>query len=255
MPEAPEVYDYYKFVKNILNNEIVININLLSGKYIKKEPDNFNKLIKTLPLKINKIIVKGKNIYLLFDNYYGLIFTHGMTGYWSDIKEKHARIHIQTMSNKDLYFIDPRNFGKLNIVCSLYAFKEKIDYLGPYILNKKLTYQEFYSRIDKKQNSKIGIILMDQKYISGIGNYLRCDILWYCKINPETKIKDLSNKQKILLYYNTINICRYYCGFAHKLKFTPEDFDRDTFVYMQDNDPFGNIVYKKTFGSRTLHYI
>lgn len=255
MPEAPEVYDYYKFVKNILNNETITCFDLLSGKYTKKIPNNYNKLKKLLPLKIKCIFVKGKNIYILFENNYGIIFTHGMTGYWSDIEEKHSRIHIKTNSDKDLYFVDPRNFGRVSIVCSLYEFKEKVDYLGPYVLNKKITFDIFYSRINLKPNTKIGIILMDQKYISGIGNYLRCDILWYSKICPDTKIKDLTNEQKKSLFINTINICRYYCGFSYNLKFTPDDFDRENFIYMQETDPFGNNVYKKTFGSRTLHYI
>lgn len=258
MPEGPEVYEYYKYLKEQLTDEIVYNISFISGKYIKKQPENYNKLLNNLPSKITDIKIKGKNIFILLNNKYTLLFTHGMTGFWSNENHKHSRISLNLSkenSDKKIYFIDQRNFGKFTILSSNEEFEQKLDYFGPDILDSNINEDIFFSRINKKKRAKIGTLLLEQKIICGIGNYLRCDILWMSKISPETKIKDLSLKQRNDLYYYSKNICMYYAGFENTLDITPEHFNRDTFIYMQDTDPYGNSVIKSKMGSRTLHYV
>lgn len=267
MPEGPEVYEYYKYLKEQLTDEIIYNISFISGKYIKKQPDNYNKLCTNLPSKIIDIKIKGKNIFILLNNKYTLLFTHGMTGFWSNEIHKHSRICLNLSNensnknksaenfNKKIYFIDQRNFGRFTILSSIEEFEKKLDYFGPDILDSDINEDMFFSRINKKKRAKIGTLLLEQNIICGIGNYLRCDILWMCKISPETKIKDLSLKQRNDLYYYSRNICRYYAGFKNTLDITPEHFNRDTFIYMQDTDPYGNSVIRSKMGSRTLHYV
>lgn len=255
MPEGPEVLHYYKFVKSNLQNKILKNFNILSGRYLNKIPKNINELMHYLPLKIISVNVKGKTIFIELNNEISFIMTHGMTGYWSNIEEKHARFEFQTNDGMSLYYIDPRNFGTLNITTSkddLKIFKNK---LGPYILDDNLTYEEFYSRLSKKRKSKIAVALLDQSLISGIGNYLRCDILWYSKIDGEKRINELTNEEKEKLYKNSINICRYHSRLPYNLEFVPEDFNREFYVYMQNEDVYGNKVYKKILNGRTFHYI
>lgn len=264
MPEGPEILDYYKFLLSELSNENLYELKFLSGKYTKKEPLNYDKLKQMLnktPLKIIDLIVKGKTIFIILENGYSLVFTHGMTGWWSTEMEKHSRICLKIISknecenSKVMYFVDPRNFGKIKININLEELNRDIDHLGPYILSNTITKDIFYSRINKKQNSKIGNILLDQKMISGIGNYLRCDILWYAKIDPECKIKNLSETQKNKLFNASVNICRYYAEMDYNLDFTPYNFNRDFFIYMQDTDIYGKKVIREKMGSRTIHYV
>jgi formamidopyrimidine-DNA glycosylase len=94
-------------------------------------------------------------------------------------------------------------------------------------LNDSITFDTFYSRLNKKPKSKIAVALLDQNLISGIGNYLRCDILWYAKINGDTRIGELTTSQKTDLYNASRNICRYYADLSYELDFTPEDYERD----------------------------
>lgn len=255
MPEGPEVLEYYKFVKSNLQNLILDKFVILSGRYLNKSPKNLDVLMNLLPLKIISVNVKGKTIFIELDRNISFIITHGMTGYWSNIKEKHARFEFKIDDNISLYYIDPRNFGTLNISITeddLNTFKNK---LGPYILKDNLTYEEFYSRLSKKGKSKIAVALLDQSLISGIGNYLRCDILWYCKINGEKRINDLTVYEKEILYINSINICRYHSGLSYSLEIIPEDFNREFYIYMQKEDIYGNVVFKKILNGRTFHYI
>jgi DNA-formamidopyrimidine glycosylase len=256
MPEGPEVLQYYKFVNSNLQNQILKNFNILSGKYLKTNLKNIDLLKDSLPLKIQNIVIKGKTIFIELSNNVSLIITHGMTGYWSNECEKHARYEFILDNDNKLYYIDPRNFGTLNIVTSIYELELFKDKLGPYILDEKLTYDDFYSRLGKKVKSKIAIALLDQSLISGIGNYLRCDILWYSKIDGEKRIGELTEEEKQKLYINSVNICKYHSGYkSYNLEFTPQDFQREFYIYMQNEDIYGNTVYKKTLNSRTFHYV
>jgi hypothetical protein len=104
----------------------------------------------------------------------------------------------------------------------------------------------------KYPNMKIGIALMEQKLLAGIGNYLRCDILWYCKIHYERRIGTLTDKEKIDLYDASINIIKYHANLDYNLKYIPKN---EFFVYQQSKDIFGNKVKRVEFNSRTIHYV
>ena len=93
---------------------------------------------------------------------------------------------------------------------------------------------------------------MEQKLLAGIGNYLRCDILWYCKLHYERRIGTLSEKEKIDLYDSAINIIKYHANLEHNLKYLPKN---EFFVYQQSKDIFNNKVKRADFNSRTIHYV
>jgi len=72
---------------------------------------------------------------------------------------------------------------------------------GKTALDPTLTLQEFTNAM-KKKNTYIKNVLLDQKLISGIGNIYACDALFLSKINPKTKISDISDKKYKELFKN-----------------------------------------------------
>jgi formamidopyrimidine-DNA glycosylase len=105
----------------------------------------------------------------------------------------------------------------------------------------------------KNLNKPIGNVLMDQKVISGIGNYLRADILWLSKISPFRKVKDLTDKEIERLYKNSILLTwgeydKKYAmekGLIKKSDKLPDDYKREFFVYFHDTDIYGNPVIRE----------
>lgn len=251
MPEAPEVYSYYLFIYPRLINKCLSEINILSGKYLKNPPKNFDQVVNNLSKKIKEITVHGKLIFLRLENDCVLEFSHGMTGVWSTKQAKHSRIELVLNSKERLYFEDTRNFARLNIYDEA-EYKSKMEQLGPNVLDTYADFTDFYKRISKRKNSKISTLLLDQTILSGIGNYLRCDILWYTKINHYTKVKDLSYEKLMELFKTSIEMTRFYAKLDNNLKKHPIG---DTFVYMQNYDIYGNKVYKKKLGARTIHFV
>ena len=83
MPEGPEVTIVTKQLNNIVQYKTIKDIELLSGRYIKKEPSGFTDYvdgaINQHPQKVLGVNNKGKFIYWLTSS--GVIFsTLGMTG-------------------------------------------------------------------------------------------------------------------------------------------------------------------------------
>jgi len=127
----------------------------------------------------------------------------------------------------------------------------------------------FKTQIKKSKNleKEIGIVIMDQKTISGIGNYLRSDILYLSKINPFRKVNKLSDAEINTIFNNSklLTWGEFDKKEAKRLKILnkstklPEDYDRLFFVYNQDTDIHGNKVIKKELyeGSqkRFIYYV
>lgn len=255
MPEGPEVYDYCKFIAPLLKHQQLKGIEILSGKYTRQAPEHFDDLNSMLPCNIKHVFPKGKTIFIVLDNNKSLVFTHGMTGFWSDVHAKHSRIALHLETSTTLYFEDARNFGLFRICDNKEQLQSRIDYQGPDVLSEVPDFEEFERRLVKRQRSKIGTVLLDQTVISGVGNYLRCDVLWYCAIDAETRIGDLSICQIKQVFETCIQMTRYHAGLSSNLRIKPCDFGMKTFVYMQDTDPLGRPVCVKKFAGRTLHFV
>ena len=56
---------------------------------------------------------------------------------------------------------------------------------------------------------KLGSILLDQSFISGIGNRLRAQILWEARINPHRRLNDLNRKERDTLAEKIHDVMKY----------------------------------------------
>lgn len=98
-----------------------------------------------------------------------------------------------------LYFNDLRKFGWVKIVSSdMYQVSSAIGVLGPDAL--EISFGEFSERLKKKQNARIKKLLMDQTFVSGIGNIYSDEGLWRAKIHPARLVSSLQSSEIKNLY-------------------------------------------------------
>lgn len=71
--------------------------------------------------------------------------------------------------------------------------------LGPDPLNADANPASFYTAA-RKSGRPIGVVLMDQKIISGVGNIFRAESLFRCEIDPYRPAKTLSDTELELLW-------------------------------------------------------
>ena len=216
MPELPEV----EIVKQSLNKNVkskkVKKVIVRNRNLRFKVPLNFKRFLKNQ--KIIKVDRFSKYIILyLTNNRYCLVHL-GMSGtihlvsdnkrnlvtntsfYNSPIlPKKHNHIEI-IFENFKIVYNDPRRFGFFEIICNSNLFKKRFDHLGPEPFNSKFNLNYVFSFFKKKEKN-IKSFLLDQNFVSGIGNIYASEILFLSKIDPNKKANLLKKKdcKKIII--------------------------------------------------------
>jgi endonuclease-8 len=84
---------------------------------------------------------------------------------------------------------------------------EILSSLGPDVLPYKGKFQrsEFLNRLlmPEHRELSIGAALLNQQIVAGLGNYLRAEVLFSCRLNPWTNVADL-NKRSLSCLSKTI---------------------------------------------------
>lgn len=208
MPEGPEVTYMTDVLQKKFNGSILEKIVVKNKKF--KVP-KLKEVTKSLPLKIKKISNKGKFVYIELSNKNFLGFTPGMTGHFvvDNITDKfktsegyiynpkHNHIILET-NRGNLYFNDPRLFGRFYVYTHI-ELKDKLKTLGIDLLKKlpETSQKEFNSILGKFSPGKlIADVLLEQKFIAGVGNYIRAEALYKAKISPFREIGSLNNIDK-----------------------------------------------------------
>ncbi len=210
MPEGTEAKIFANLLKFSCAKQHLQSITIIRGPYKengKVKYKHFREQVKEFkPHRIHSIRSKGKWLYFELNgpNYTALGVHHGMEGSWcTNSNNKHVILELEIESKesapKKIYFQDSRRFGTFLLLTKEELDKE-LKKLGPDIL--KMTSEEFDRSLETKriQNHRLCEALMDQRVISGIGNYLRADIMYSAKLDPKMMIKDLSEEDKQRLY-------------------------------------------------------
>jgi len=110
---------------------------------------------------------------------------------------KHIRCIFSLESNEYIIYEDIRKFGGFYIFYSLSDLDNKIG-IDPF--NKEFTPQWLTKNLSKK-SGMIKHLLLNQKFICGLGNIYIDEILWKSKIHPKNTSQHIKN---INLLYNNI---------------------------------------------------
>jgi formamidopyrimidine-DNA glycosylase len=189
---------------------------------------------------------------------------------WFKRALNHLNIEFITdKKNISFYFYDQLSFGTLKSVesdgsngnskghsnDSSSVLDKKLKELGPDLLDESTTIEVFKLQLRKKVNDTkpIGNVIVNQKIISGVGNYLRADALWMAKISPFRKVKDVKDDELELLYKSLIGLIwgdydyksGVKKGYISKTLKLPNDYQRDFFIYRQDKDINDNTIKKE----------
>ena len=207
MPELPEVEIIKQSLEKSIQSKKITKILIHNRNLRFKTQKNLNQILKGK--KILKLNRRSKYLILHFSKDIFLIIHFGMSGTLHLIKKKncyqtnlsfyHSRNlpkkhnHIELIfSGFKVIYNDPRRFGFFY----LFNSKDKLDFffnkIGPEPLGDKFNYHYLKKKI-KYKSKNIKNILLDQNIISGIGNIYASEILFYSKINPQTKGKEIKN--------------------------------------------------------------
>lgn len=255
-------------IRKVFVGKTCKDVEIRSGKYTRHGfPLGYDKFRESLPLELAEVHVKGKFSYWRWKNKRGEYVwdqwvQYGMSGYFcSPLYVEREIPHIRTperakdcshhghiwflFENGPLVFSDMRNFGHITWTEN---HEETLDYLnklGPDPLEEDLTREWWVETIKTIKPKKfIADSLLDQEFLSGIGNYLRSEILWKAQLYPGKTWGELTEDERERFYVTLQSV---------PLEKSEED-ELTFWVYQAKMDPNGNPVEGMKWKGRTIWY-
>ncbi|KAJ6327689.1 hypothetical protein OIU78_014534 [Salix suchowensis] len=159
---------------------------------------------------------KGKNLWLQLDSPPFPSFQFGMAGavYIKGVAvtkykrsavndsdewpSKYSKFFVQLDDGLELSFTDKRRFAKVRLLEDP-ASKPPISELGPDALLELMTVDELHGSLSKKKIA-IKALLLDQSFVSGIGNWIADEVLYQARIHPLQIASSLSRESTATIH-------------------------------------------------------
>ena len=221
MPELPEVEIVKRSLKNKVNYKKIKKI-IISNRNLRfKVEKNFENILEGR--SIIDVSRFSKYIILTLDNYIYCLIHLGMSGTLHLINYKknekitnmsfyHSKIlpikhnHIKIKFSKFMIvYNDPRRFGFFKILKNEKELKNFFKRYGPEAISSDFNLKYIQNKFSNKKKN-IKNFLLDQNFVSGIGNIYANEILFYCKINPFKIARNITYKEinKLVKYSKLI---------------------------------------------------
>lgn len=201
MPELPDVEAILKYLRATSLHKRIVSIKVLDSRILKggHVRDLKNSLIGH---SFESTKRRGKFIIIKTDSPYYVVLHFGMTGdvrYFKneDIPE-YTRVLFSFHNGYHLAYISQRMLGGIWLTEGPEKLPS-IALMGPEPLYPDFTLESFQERI-KDRSKVIKTLLMDQKFIAGIGNLYADEILFQAGILPYRKARDLGKREMERLY-------------------------------------------------------
>jgi len=120
------------------------------------------------------------------------------------LPKKHNHVEI-FFDNCRVIYNDPRRFGFFQIINNFKFLDKRFAHLGPEPFQSEFDLNYVYSFFKNKEKN-IKNFLLDQKFVSGIGNIYASEILFLSKINPNKKARFLKKKECLQIIINSKKI-------------------------------------------------
>lgn len=269
MPEGPEVRTVCMSLFPIVSNSTLLSIDWSHSCKKHKLIQSYPRVL--IPCTIIAVTCRGKKIFFALDNGAFITSTLGMSGRWCWEKGKHSDIWLTLRRQGEtftLWYDDPRHFGNLDIWFDYQAMMAKVTKdIGPDLLSYSLEQDqgvdenEWIAVVAKCPRVQVCQFLMDQSKFSGIGNYLKAEILYRARIAPHRLMSSLSPdevKRLRAVSIDTIKESFLAGGLTISTYWDPEG-RRGCFqplVYNRASDPEGRKVVRQMFkDGRSTHWV
>jgi formamidopyrimidine-DNA glycosylase len=218
MPELPEVETIRAGLAKLLPGKVVKDVWYDWDKSFPNAPADVARFL--VGSEIQKVRRRAKVLIVELSGGWALIIHLKMTGQLvfvsqdqrfgaghpgkeliSELPAKSTRVILKFKDGSQLFFNDQRKFGWMRLMPALEI--PEIDFfkkVGPEPLDDDFTVDRFIERLQRRKNSNIKSVLLDQTVVAGIGNIYADEALWGAKIHPATLVRDIPKASLVLLY-------------------------------------------------------
>jgi formamidopyrimidine-DNA glycosylase len=158
--------------------------------------------------KLTKVERRGKYVLLHLDSGDALVTHFGMSGQFQRgngrvVIEPHTHVVLTFQQGGDLRFIDPRTFGEMFVTTADELGKVKeLQHIAIDPLDQVFTWPTFQYLLAQR-GAKMKQLLMDQKFISGLGNIYSDEVLFAAGLRYD-RLSDTLSSQEVRRLYRAI---------------------------------------------------
>lgn len=266
MPEGPEIRRAADEVEDAVINKFILKVTFGLDHLQHWEP-------KFIGVRVNAVETYGKAMLTHFNN--GLvIYSHNqLYGRWICCPAKQIPDSTRQL-RLGIYAED--QWALLYSASSIEVLREDellqhhfIKKLGRDVLKPEISTDYIVDKLlsNHYRNRQIGGFLTEQSFVAGLGNYLRCEILFIVGLNPASKPSTLNRQKVEQLASTVIDLPRQSykskgitndLAFATKLIEQGKSFEDARFwVFRREGLTCyrcGNIIIKKKSGGQACYY-
>ena len=195
MPELPEVETIVRYLRPKIRGKRILRVEVKTPRLFRDYRSPKEALIKIAGKKIEEVDRAGKNLLFRLNDGSCFLIHLMMTGrlfFNPVVSAIHDRMNIYLSGGDVLVFNDIRKFGRCRIVAAVEGL------VGREPL--QISFPEFQRLVASRKAGIIKRILLNQKFLAGIGNIYSDEILWYAGIGPMRNIATLTPREIKKLY-------------------------------------------------------
>ena len=204
MPEGPEVRKYADALDAALTGRKIAALEARTKDARKWLETNEQRLVGR---RVERVISHGKHLLGYIE---GEFFFHShlmMWGRWQTIgptKSRRKPIELPEKDRRERARIVVEGAAAILLSAPIFNVGEGDPYqqfeilstLGPDALpyRGRFDRKQFLNRLNEHKDETIGAALLNQRIVAGLGNYLRAEILFNCKLNPWRTVDELTQR-------------------------------------------------------------
>jgi formamidopyrimidine-DNA glycosylase len=209
MPEVPDLEAIRKYFNRTISGRTVERVETYIPVPIRVPREEFVRSLTGETL--GDVHRHGK--FLLFTLASGrvLIVNPMLTGRFGVVEPK-TRRHARTVfilgldDGRELRYVDQRVMGRVYLVeADQIEAVPQFAEMGPDVLSPALTEEVFRERL-RKYTGQIKSVLVNHKFVAGIGNAYSDEILWEARVHPYKKRSQMTDEEITRLYHATRDV-------------------------------------------------
>ncbi|KAK6495346.1 hypothetical protein TWF481_003370 [Arthrobotrys musiformis] len=283
MPEIAEITRIVHYINKHLAGKTIKNVVAKEDAIVFKDTTSSAFVKAMTGKKVVEAKQQGKYFWIEMDSPPHPVMHFGMTGWitFSKAPEAHYRADMADEEEakevewpprfmkfvfemedegNNAAFTDARRLGRVRLIDVPAEQIRKVSPLkenGPDPVVDGLD-EDWFKGAVRARKKPIKALLLDQAFISGVGNWVGDEILFHARIHPEQYSNTLTDAQQKQLYESTVYVCKTACGVLGNSSKFPEDW---LFKYRWSKGKKGNVLPSGekidfvTVGGRTSAYV
>jgi formamidopyrimidine-DNA glycosylase len=207
MPELPEVETIRRDLEKEVVGKRIKEVEVTGLRSIRRHKTKKQFTSRLDAQKITSVTRRGKYLLVKLESGDLLVIHLGMSGQLlrtksaKEVRAKHTHAVITFTQGGQLRYVDPRTFGELFVTApdELESQVSELAHLGFDPVEDIMSWTTFAERLTAHK-TKLKPLLMDQKFVAGIGNIYSDEILFAAGLRHDRGSETLSSQEVRRLY-------------------------------------------------------